>query len=81
MKWLVGYTLASAVAAFIVVRLFDYIFSGARDSVSNAARAGLFVSIWTAVTTGSGMRDFTAKVRQARQTNKDLGRRIEKGRL
>lgn len=67
MSWLVGYTLASMVAAFIVVRIFDHLFSGAAGGLVHAARAGIFVSTWTAITTGSGMRAFSKRARQLRQ--------------
>lgn len=69
MGWLVGYTLASMVAAFVIVRIFDYLVSGAVGGLAHAARTSLFVSAWTAVTTGLGMRDFTKRVRQLRQAN------------
>lgn len=67
MSWLVGYTLASMVAAFVAVRLFDYLLSGVTGGIVHAARASLFAGVWTAVTTGSGMRGFTQRVRQLRQ--------------
>ena len=69
MGWLVGSTLASIVAAFLVVRIFDYVFAGVTGSLINVARAGLFVVTWTAVTTKSGMHGFTKQVRQLRQGN------------
>lgn len=71
MSWLVGPTLASFVAAFIVVKLFDWIFSGLTGSMASVARAGLFVSAWTAVTAKAGMRGFGQKVRQLRQGNQE----------
>ncbi len=63
MGWLIGPTLASFVAAFIVVKVFDYVFSGATDSL---ARAGLFIGTWTAVTARSGMHGFSKRVRGLR---------------
>lgn len=61
--WLVGYTLASIVAAIIVVRIFDYIFAGATGSIVNVARLALFVITWTLITAKSGMHGFTTQVR------------------
>jgi len=77
MSWLVGAALASLAAAFLVVRIFDHIVSGVRDTVAGtAARAGLFVGTWTAVTTATGMRDFAKRIRNLRQGNRGIGRRI-----
>lgn len=64
--WLVNYTLASIAAAFVVVKIFDYIFGGAISGLTSIARAGLFVGTWTAVTTKAGMHGFSKKVRQLR---------------
>ena len=68
MSWLLGYTLASMAAAFIAIRIFDYVVSGATD---NLARASVFVTTWTAVTVRSGMRGFSKSARQLRQSNAD----------
>lgn len=73
MSWLTGYVIASIVAAFIVVRIFDYVFSGAVHGVTHAARTGLFVGAWTVVTTISGLRDFSKRVRQLRQHTRQKG--------
>ena len=67
MRWLVGYTMASIVGAFLVVRIFEYIFGGAQSALGNAAKPGLFVATWTAITTGSGMRDVSKRVRSLRE--------------
>lgn len=69
MGWLVGSTLASLVAAVIVVKIFDYLFAGMVGGLANAARTGLFVATWTAVTVRSGMHGVTAQARQLRQGN------------
>lgn len=79
MTWLIGYTLASMAAAFIVVRIFDYAVSGATDSL---ARASVFVTTWAAVTARSGMRGFSKSAQQLRQSNaeaKSLLERSSKG--
>lgn len=77
MGWLVGYTLASFAAAYIVSRIFDHVCSGMTGGVVNAARAGLFVTAWTAVTAKSGMRGFTDKVRKLRKSNADASDRLD----
>jgi hypothetical protein len=66
MSWLFGYTLASLAAAFIVIRIFDYVVSGATD---NLARASVFVVTWTAVTAQSGMRGVSKSAQKLRQSN------------
>lgn len=67
MGWLVGYTIASLVAAFIIVKLFDYVVQGASGSIVVAARYGLFVLAWTVITARGGMNVFSRKVRQIRR--------------
>lgn len=74
MRWLAGYTLASIVGAFLVVRLFEYIVGGAHGALGNAAKASLFVTTWTTITAGSGMRDLSKCVRQFRQKAMSMGR-------
>ena len=69
MKWLVGYVVAGIVGGFLVVRIFEYFFGGAQSALANAAKASLFAATWTAIISGSGMRDLSAKVR-------GLGRRL-----
>ena len=68
MSWLIGSTLASIVAGFLAVRIFDYIAAGAAGAVVGAAKATVFASVWTAVTTGSGMRAFSDRMRSLRQS-------------
>ena len=72
MTWLIAYTIASLVGAFFVVRLFDYVLTGVVGNLVGIVRAGLFVSVWTAITTSSGMRGFTRTVRHLRQRNKEV---------
>lgn len=77
-KWLVGYTLASMVAGFVVVRMVDYFLSGLAGGLASAAKATAFSSAWTAVTSGAGMRAFTQRVRQVRQGVSAISRRIDR---
>ena len=72
MGWLVSYTIASMVGAFFVVRVFDYLVSGVSSRVADVGRFFLFVGTWTAITTGSGLRDFTNRVHGLRQRSRDM---------
>jgi hypothetical protein len=69
MSWLIGYTLASMAAAFIAIRIFDYVVSGATD---NLARASVFVVTWTAVTAQSAMRGVSKSAQKLRQRSADV---------
>ena len=77
MGWLLRYAIASAVLAFIVTRAYDAMLGGATGRVVSATRAGLFVSVWTAVTTGLGLRSVTDGVRGLRRGTKGVGNRIK----
>jgi len=79
MGWLVGYTLASIVVAFIVLKIFDYIVGGATSGLLSVARAGLFIVTWTVVTAKGGMQGFTKMVRQLRQGNTQAIKALTKG--
>ena len=79
MGWLIGPTLASFFAAFLMIRLFDYVFSGATGALVSVARAGVFVITWTVVTSHLGMRGFASKVRQLRQSNTKAIKALSKG--
>ena len=79
MGWLIGPTLASFVAAFIVVKIFDYVFSGMSDSLASVARAGLFVGTWTAVTAKAGMHGFSQKMRRLRAGTASAIKVLSKG--
>ena len=79
MGWLIGPAMASLFAAFLMVKLFDYVFSGVTGSLASGARAGVFVITWTAVTVHLGMRGLTAKVRQLRQSNAKAIKALSKG--
>ena len=67
MGWLVGYTLASMAASFVVVKIFDWLFAGVISSLVAPARAVLFVGTWTAVTTRAGMNGFSKRIRNLRE--------------
>lgn len=67
MSWLIGATIASIVGALFVVRLFDYVFGGFVGSISSIARGGLFVSVWTVITTSLGMHSFTKRIKALRK--------------
>ena len=67
MSWLVGYTLASMVTSFIVVKIFDWLFAGVTSTLVSIATFCLFIVTWTAVTAKAGMHGFTKRVRRLRQ--------------
>ena len=69
MGWLLGYTLGSIAASFVVVRFFDFLVGGAVDSATSAARGIVFVNTWAAVTAKSGMRDLTKTAQKLRLKN------------
>ena len=69
MGWLLGYTLGSMAASFVVVKLFDFLVGGAVDSATSAARGIVFVNTWATVTAKAGMRDVTKQVRRLRLSN------------
>ena len=69
MGWLIGPTLASFFAAFIAVKLFDFIFGGVTSRMASVARAGVLIGTWTAVTTKGGMLGFGKKVKQLKAGN------------
>ena len=69
MGWLLGYTLGSIAASFVVVRAFDFLVGGAVDSATSAARGIVFVNTWAAVTAKSGMRDLAKSAQKLRLSN------------
>ena len=69
MGWLLGYTLGSIAASFVVVRAFDFLVGGAVDSATSAARGVVFVNTWAAVTAKAGMRDLTKTAQKLRLKN------------
>ena len=69
MGWLVGPTIASLVAAFIAVKLVEYVFGGVSGTLMNVAKPILFVATWTTVSTQVAMRSVTRSVKHLRQGN------------
>ena len=58
MRWLVSLVVASMVGAVLLTKIFEIIFGGILGpTLVNAAKNSLFVSAWTAITTGKGMHD------------------------
>ena len=80
MRWLIGPVIGAAVASVLLTQALDEAAKATKTGVTSVARAGLWVSVWTAVFTASGMQGFTRWVRKLRQRNRDFGRRIGKGR-
>ena len=69
MGWLVGPTIASLVAAFIAVKIAEYVFGGMSGILGSVAKPVLFVLTWTAVSTQTTMRSFSSRIRALRQGN------------
>ena len=67
MGWLVGPTIASLVAAFIAVKLVEYVFGGVSGTLMNVAKPILFVVTWTTISTQAAMRSVTKSVRNLRK--------------
>ena len=77
MGWLLGYTLGSIAASFVVVRAFDFLVGGAVDSATSAARGIVFVNTWAAVTTKSAMRDVSKTAQKLRLKNLVVKNKID----
>jgi len=69
MGWLIGPTMVSFVAAFLVLRLFDYAFSGVTGALVGWAKSVVFIFTWTAVTAKLGMRGFSSRTKKLRLSN------------
>lgn len=67
MNWLAGLAITSAVASVVVVKVFDKVSGDAVDGVAKTARAGLAVGTSTAIIAGSGMHEFTRRIRGLRK--------------
>lgn len=70
-RWLLVSTVASIVAALAGGMLYntvkDRLFPHANEGVTNAARVGTFVGVWTTVTTKLGLKAFADKVHGLRE--------------
>lgn len=77
MGWLIGYTISSMVGAFIVVRLFEYAFSGLTGWVGNVVKASIFSGTWAAITAGLGMRGVNKGVHSLRDGAKGVSNRLD----
>lgn len=65
-RWLIGPTIASAIFAFVAIRIFDVVFSSVTGTVTSIARPALFTGTWSATTAASGMRGFNSRVQKIR---------------
>ena len=77
MGWLIGNVMGSMVAAFVIVRVWDWLSVGVTGSVASVARASIFVTVWTAITTVTGMRAVDQGERQLRQVHKGVLSRLK----
>ena len=75
MSWLVSLVITSMLGAALVVKICDTIFGGIIGPTANAAKASIFVSAWTALTTLLGIRSVKKTARNLRQGGKEVGGR------
>ena len=57
MRWLVSLVVTSVFGAVLVVKIVETIFGGILGPALVATKNSLFVSLWTAITTGKGLHD------------------------
>ena len=72
MGWLINQVIASLVGAVIVVKIWELIVGGIIGPTAHAVKTSIFVSVWTAFTTVTGLRAFTELVRRLRHNNKKV---------
>tara|TARA_Y100000310_G_scaffold278767_1_gene297471 strand:+ start:529 stop:792 length:264 start_codon:yes stop_codon:yes gene_type:complete len=77
MGWLVWYTLASMIVAFIAIRILELFFAGLTGGLMGIAKPVVFCASWTAVTAQSGMRRVTSQARQIRHRNADMQKHVD----
>ena len=71
------YALASLLLAVALVYIYDHTIGQVVNRVTNtAARVGVFVGAWTAVTSLLGMRGFSKAVHTLRQKTKGVNNEI-----
>jgi hypothetical protein len=77
MGWLVSYAIAAAAAAYVVVRIWEFLFSGATSGVAAAVKPGIFVATWTAVTAREGMRSVTSVTSRWRKRSEGVSEKMD----
>ena len=70
--WLIGGSILSAVAAFVLVSVVKQLVE-----LAGIAKVVLFSATWTAVTTMAGMRGMTGKARKLRASNARVMRTLK----
>ena len=70
--WLIGGSVLSAVAAFVLVSVVKQLVE-----LAGIAKVVLFSATWTAVTTMAGMRSMTGKARKLRASNARVMRALK----
>ena len=74
MGWLVSQVVTSLLGAIIIIKIYDTIVGGILGPV---VKTGLFVSVWTAITAGLGMRSFKKTVHGLRQSVNPKNKRLK----
>lgn len=67
---------AALITAALLTRIYDMIFGPAVTGVAKVARAGFFVGVWAAVSTGVGMHGLAGGVRGICASVKGVRNRI-----
>lgn len=57
MRWLISLVVTSAFGAVLIVKIVETIFGGILGPALVATKNSLFVSVWSAITTGKGLHD------------------------
>ena len=78
MGWLVGYSIASMVAAYVVVRIVEVLLGGVLGGLVVVVKPVGFVVSWSAMTTYMGMRKVTSGARRARRSIVAMSNMLEK---
>ena len=75
MSWLVSLVVTSLLGSYLITKIFDTIFGGILGPAASTAKNSVFVSTWTAITTGLGLRGINKTARNLRQRGKGVGPR------
>ena len=73
MGWLINQVIASVVLSVIVVKIWETIVGGLIGPAAHAVKTSVFVGVWSAFTTVTGLRAFTELVQWLRHRNKKVG--------
>lgn len=78
MSWFVSMVMTSMLGAVLAVKILDLIMGGIVGPAVSAAKTSLFVSAWTAITTGLGVRGMKKAARNLRAGGKGVSTNIDR---